>query len=71
MPTINFSIHGFKTIVVDEPIIFDKVLANEGGGYDQVTGIFTVPVAGMYTFTATLRGTMDAEETTANLQAGF
>jgi hypothetical protein len=34
----------------DETIIFPVVLLNEGGGYNESTGIFTAPVAGMYQF---------------------
>ncbi|XP_060578276.1 complement C1q tumor necrosis factor-related protein 2-like [Ruditapes philippinarum] len=35
---------------VDESIIFPVVLLNEGCGYNESTGIFTAPVAGMYQF---------------------
>ncbi|XP_060551112.1 cerebellin-3-like [Ruditapes philippinarum] len=35
---------------VGQSIIFPVVLLNEGGGYDQSTGIFTAPVAGIYHF---------------------
>ena len=31
-----------------EPVIFDGVIRNTGNGYDNRTGIFTVPVAGVY-----------------------
>jgi hypothetical protein len=31
-------------------ITFDHVITNIGGGYDNTTGIFTVPTAGLYVF---------------------
>lgn len=32
------------------PIIFDEVLVNQGSAYDNNTGVFTVPVRGIYQF---------------------
>ncbi|KAH9503560.1 EMILIN-1 [Bulinus truncatus] len=35
-------------------IVFDDVLVNNGAAYNPRSGIFTVPVAGVYLFTATI-----------------
>ncbi|XP_060564391.1 cerebellin-3-like [Ruditapes philippinarum] len=35
---------------VNQSIVFPLVLLNEGGGYNESTGIFTAPVSGMYQF---------------------
>ena len=32
-------------------IVFDKIVTNYGGGYDNVTGRFTAPFSGIYSFT--------------------
>ncbi len=32
------------------PIIFQRVSVNQGSGYNNNTGVFTVPVAGIYQF---------------------
>nr|KAI8762829.1 type 2 C1q domain-containing protein [Biomphalaria glabrata] len=37
-----------------EVIVFDDVLVNNGAAYDARSGIFTVPVSGVYIFTATI-----------------
>ena len=31
--------------------VFDKVLTNEGGAYDESIGVFTCPISGIYVFT--------------------
>ncbi|KAJ8312028.1 hypothetical protein KUTeg_009401 [Tegillarca granosa] len=31
-------------------VVFDKIITNEGHGYDSKTGIFTVPFDGLYVF---------------------
>ena len=33
-----------------QTVIYDKVLTNEGNGYDDRTGMFTCPLAGTYIF---------------------
>ncbi|KAK7091789.1 uncharacterized protein [Littorina saxatilis] len=38
----------------DEPIVFSSVKVNEGGCYDDTTGVFTTSVPGTYVFTATV-----------------
>lgn len=39
---------------IDEVIVFTEPLFNHGGHYDNVTGVFTAPVAGNYLFTIQL-----------------
>ncbi|XP_028268380.1 collagen alpha-1(X) chain-like [Parambassis ranga] len=36
--------------VLFNPIIFNQVLVNQGSAYDNNTGVFTAPVAGIYQF---------------------
>ena len=36
------------------PIVFRGVTVNEGGCYDNTTGVFTTNVPGSYVFTATV-----------------
>ena len=38
----------------NKPTVFDKVKVNEGGCYDDTTGVFTTTVPGTYAFTATV-----------------
>ena len=33
-----------------ETVVYDKVFTNIGGGYNNNTGIFNVPTAGIYAF---------------------
>lgn len=35
-------------------VIFDHVITNVGGGYDNTTGVFTVPTPGLYVFSWTI-----------------
>ena len=37
-----------------QPVIFEAVKVIRGGGYNNVHGIFTAPVSGIYSFSATL-----------------
>ena len=38
----------------DKPIVFREVKVNEGGCYDNTTGVFTTTVPGTYVFTTTV-----------------
>ena len=38
----------------NKPIVFREVKVNEGGCYDNTTGVFTTTVPGTYVFTATV-----------------
>lgn len=40
----------FGPVQQHTPIVFDKVITNEGSGYDSTTGKFTAPVNGTYQF---------------------
>nr|XP_034307463.1 heavy metal-binding protein HIP-like [Crassostrea gigas] len=40
-----------------ETVIFDKVSLNEGKAYDNISGIFTAPLDGIYSFTWTISTT--------------
>ena len=44
----------------DKPIVFNRVKVNEGGCYDNTTGVFTTTVPGTYLFTAAV-GSGDKE----------
>ena len=49
----------------NEPIVFDTVQVNEGGCYDNTTGVFTTTVPGTYVFTATVGSGEDDRRVTA------
>ena len=34
-----------------ETLIFNQILLHEGNGYNNYTGVFTVPITGVYSFT--------------------
>lgn len=52
------------TLKKDETLICEKVVFNTGGGYDSKTGVFTVPVSGLYCFMASaIEGTSDEDVT--------
>ncbi|XP_061195788.1 cerebellin-3-like [Saccostrea echinata] len=40
-------------------LVFNKVISNEGGGYDPINGIFTAPVVGNYVFYVSIQGYKD------------
>ena len=41
-------------IVVQTKTVFHRVITNEGGAYDNSTGVFTTPVKGTYNFQTTI-----------------
>ncbi|CAK6974949.1 uncharacterized protein LOC128359814 [Scomber scombrus] len=41
---------------INKNIVYQHVFLNLGGGYDEQTGIFTVPYSGVYSLTLTLYG---------------
>jgi hypothetical protein len=65
---VSFSVKGYRTITYGYPIIFKQVLVNEGGCYDDATGMFTTPVPGTYTFTASVGSNKKDEAAFAYLQ---
>ncbi|XP_055883593.1 uncharacterized protein LOC106068713 [Biomphalaria glabrata] len=50
--TVAFSaaVNQEKNIVSGDTIVFTDVMLNDGQGYNETTGIFTAPVAGLYAF---------------------
>ena len=44
-----------------DPMIFDETRINPGGHYDNTTGIFTVPVDGIYEITTHLYNSPDVD----------
>lgn len=42
--------HSIHNLSQDQPIIYNKVLLNDGGGYNVNTGMFRAPVSGVYLF---------------------
>ncbi|KAH3804704.1 hypothetical protein DPMN_132992 [Dreissena polymorpha] len=54
VPLVNFQAVFESIQFVLQPndnVVFEKVMANDGGGYDPKTGKFTAPVGGVYIFT--------------------
>ena len=54
--TVVFCATGIDTAKTEKykPIVFDTLNVNEGGCYDNTTGVFTTTVPGTYVFTATV-----------------
>ncbi|XP_060604825.1 uncharacterized protein LOC132757532 [Ruditapes philippinarum] len=53
-PTVTFLAHDVKDLILDrthEILVFQKVIANEGSGYNNATGVFTASIEGVYLFT--------------------
>ncbi len=53
--TVAFSVYkentDHLTISAGSILVFDQVIINVGGGYNKVSGAFTAPVHGIYSFT--------------------
>nr|XP_011414995.2 uncharacterized protein LOC105319246 isoform X1 [Crassostrea gigas] len=52
--TAGFSGHYLHSFAVGQPVKFDLILYQVGGGYDISTGIFTTPRAGLYIIFSTV-----------------
>ncbi|CAH2245188.1 EMILIN-1 [Pelobates cultripes] len=59
VPHISFSAALTYPQVDPGTIAFDKILVNDGNGYDPSSGTFTAPVEGRYFFSAILTGYKD------------
>jgi hypothetical protein len=53
---VAFVARHLKNVAVDngETLVFSTIVFNSGAGYDNRTGIFTVPVSGLYQFNVRL-----------------
>lgn len=51
----RFSEKKLYVIKQGDNVIFEHVIENEGRAYENTTGIFTVPMDGLYSFSATIR----------------
>ncbi|XP_063435883.1 complement C1q-like protein 3 [Mytilus trossulus] len=52
IPAFSAVLTGTKSLSSNEIIKFDKVFTNKLNGYNPSTGIFTVPIAGVYQFSS-------------------
>jgi hypothetical protein len=53
-PTVAFHAHDVKDFILDrthEIIVFERVITNQGSGYNNATGVFTASIEGVYLFT--------------------
>ena len=68
MANIAFTATSTQTKMVhqDKTVIFDNVITNVGGAYNNSTGVFTAPQDGTYMIQATIRAS-HGEEIWANL----
>ncbi|XP_053393544.1 uncharacterized protein LOC128555361 [Mercenaria mercenaria] len=46
----SFLDHNLEHLGIDHPIIYNKVLLNEGSAYNNNSGMFTCPMDGLYVF---------------------
>ena len=53
-----------------QTIVFDEVITNVGNGYDNLTGIFTAPVSGVYVFDMALMVASDVYQYTELVKDG-
>ena len=51
----------------DKPIVFSRVKVNEGGCYDNTTGVFTTTVPGTYVFTTTVESGKENSDVLARI----
>ena len=52
-PLVGFTAyldHNTNHLGIDQTIVFNQILFNDGSGYNHATGIFTCPVSGVYLF---------------------
>ncbi|KAH3721492.1 hypothetical protein DPMN_064420 [Dreissena polymorpha] len=56
---------GQEHIGLNQNIVFEKVLTNEGGGYHPNHGVFTAPQSGVYVFSSSIMATPGGEIHTA------
>ncbi|CAG2204757.1 C1QL [Mytilus edulis] len=54
VPAFSASLSTGKSFSGSTKVIFDKVWANIGDGYDSRSGIFTAPQSGVYQFSCTI-----------------
>ncbi|XP_069120450.1 cerebellin-3-like [Argopecten irradians] len=56
MPGIGFSatLSAHTALGVNQIIVFDTVVSNDGNGYDPHQGHFTAPITGLYAFSVTV-----------------
>ncbi|OWF53199.1 heavy metal-binding protein HIP-like [Mizuhopecten yessoensis] len=48
-------------LVIHQTIVFESVVLNEGGAYDNLTGVFTCPVEGVYYFSVSIMSWTDED----------
>ncbi|KAH3805983.1 hypothetical protein DPMN_134293 [Dreissena polymorpha] len=54
-------------IGVNQNIVFDSVILNDGGGFNAYHGLFTAPVTGYYLFSTTILHTPHSQELHAGI----
>ena len=55
--------HTLRNMGNDQIIVFNQIILNEGGGYDQETGVFTCPKSGLYLITFFIGKTLSPVDT--------
>lgn len=53
--------HVIESQPAGHPLIFNKILTNEGGAYNRDTGIFTAPQDGIYIFSYSMHVNRDGQ----------
>ncbi|XP_052104492.1 complement C1q-like protein 3 [Mytilus californianus] len=54
IPAFSSVLTKSQSLGAKDVIKFDKVVTNNGNGYNPITGIFTAPIAGVYQFSYTV-----------------